>query len=62
MKALITPPIDLSILQDAPFICTTEGEYNVDLIRQICETANFSPHILLEVKTLETAFPLFYLV
>lgn len=58
LKALMATPIDLKILQDAPFICTTEGEYNVDLIRHICETAHFNPLTLLEVKTLETAFSL----
>lgn len=58
LKTLMAPTIDLSLLQDAPFICTTEGEYNIDLIRNICQTAHFKPHTLLEVKTLETTFSL----
>lgn len=58
LRAIMTRPIDLSLLQDTPFICTSEGEYNVELIRQICETADFIPLTLLEVKTLETAFSL----
>ena len=58
LQALMSPPIDLSLLQDVPFICTTEGEYPADLIRTICETAHFKPRTLLEVKTLDTLFAL----
>lgn len=58
LQALMAPAVDLSLLQDVPFICTTEGEYSTEIIHTLCETAHFKPHTLLEVKTLDTLFSL----
>ncbi|MGR3806766.1 LysR family transcriptional regulator [Pasteurella testudinis] len=50
-----TPTIDLSELQDTPFIQINKGHKLHHMLQKLCENAGFSPNVVLETESMTTA-------
>ncbi|SMB87142.1 DNA-binding transcriptional regulator, LysR family [Pasteurella testudinis DSM 23072] len=50
-----TPTIDLSELQDTPFIQMNKGHKLHHMLQKLCENAGFSPNVVLETESMTTA-------
>ncbi|TNH06911.1 LysR family transcriptional regulator [Testudinibacter sp. TR-2022] len=50
-----TPTIELSELQDTPFIQMNKGHKLHHMLQKLCENAGFSPNVVLETESMTTA-------
>lgn len=49
-------PIDLTVVEHEPFVAANAGEYDIELLRNICRRSGFEPDIAFSVQTIETVF------
>lgn len=49
-------PIDLTLVEHEPFVAANAGEYDMELLRNICRRSGFEPDIAFSVQTIETVF------
>ena len=49
-------PIDLTVVQNEPFVAANAGEYDMETLKSVCRKCGFVPDIAYSVQTIETVF------
>lgn len=55
-KYLRQKPVDLTLVQQEPFVAANAGEYDLETLNAVCRRCGFVPNIAYSVQTIETVF------